>query len=299
MGWTRARMEKVARRTGYPVVAAWAPNHHGPMGTVLGPMLHHTATPNSYLAKADIPTLKVLREGRADLTGPLCNYGLGRKGAIYLVSEGRANHAGPGRWKGGVLGSTCYLGIEAENGGRGAKTDPWPDEQLDAYQRLVASIVLETGRRDVDYAIRHADWAIPLGRKIDAAGFDMDEFDAVVLKMLRAPLTINKNYKPGQKPPVPAKPPVVTTPKFPLPTGYVFGPRTGPKSQVSGYYSHRADLARWERRMKDRGWTISVNGLYDDQTRRVALQFQKQCGIRQTGLINDQTWNKAWTAKIT
>lgn len=192
MPWSRDRIAKVAERTGYPVHAAWVKGH-GTMGEIMGCILHHTATPNSYMPNADIPTLKVLREGRSDLAGPLCNFGLARSGAIWLITDGLGWHAGPGEYRGVTLGATHFLGIEAENGGRGATTDPWPPAQLDSYQRLVASILYEKGDKDTTWDIRHARWAKPVGRKTDTAGFDMTAFDQKVQAMLDDPRTINRN----------------------------------------------------------------------------------------------------------
>jgi len=187
MGMSRAQLKTIATMTGFPVREAWV-SGHGPMGNVQGVMLHHTATRDS--APGDFPTLKVVQNGRLDLDGPLCNYGLGRSGTIYLVTEGRAYHAGEGRWMGIRAGNSHFLGIEAEYGGTG---NPWPAEQLDAYQRLVASILHALGR-DTNWDVRHADWALPTGRKQDTKGFTMRDFDAKVKQMLADPKTINRNH---------------------------------------------------------------------------------------------------------
>lgn len=189
MGLTRDQLSEIAVRTGFPVQAAWV-GGHGPMGDVVGVILHHTATADS--APGDFPTLGIVQNGRPGLSGPLCNYGLGRSGTIYLVSEGRAFHAGVGRWMGITSGNSRFLGIEAENAGSGS---PWPQVQLDAYQRLVASILHALGR-DTNWDVRHADWALPPGRKIDTRGFAMPPFDARVREMLAAPETINRNHQP-------------------------------------------------------------------------------------------------------
>lgn len=106
--------------------------------------------------------------------------------------------------------------------------------------------------------------------------------------------------KPAPKPAPPKKTaPAKKAPKFPLKRGWAFGPRTGPTWQVSGYYSHRADLRRWQQRMSDRGWVIAVDGLYGDQTRDVARRFQAEKGLGVDGLIGRATWAAAWTAPVT
>ena len=185
MGLSRAALTTIAERTGYPVRAAWVTGH-GPMGKVRGVMLHHTATPAR--AKGDYPSLRVVREGHGTLKGPLCNYGLGRSGTIYLVTDGRAFHAGKGQYRGITAGNSSFLGIEGEHPGDGT---PWPDQQFDAYCRLVASILHALGR-DTTWDIRHSLWT---RRKIDTNGFEMKDLDARVKKMLKRPATINRNHE--------------------------------------------------------------------------------------------------------
>jgi hypothetical protein len=90
-------------------------------------------------------------------------------------------------------------------------------------------------------------------------------------------------------------------PAFPLPPGYYFGPREplSNKRSVSGYFSHRADLKRWQQRMKERGWPITPDGLYGDETGDVAEAFQREKGLTPDRLIGPATWAAAWTAPIT
>ncbi len=129
-----------------------------------GVVCHHTAGP----ATGDMPSLKLLINGRKNLPGPLCHYGLGRSGKVYVVAAGTANHAGSGNWKG--LDSNCdVIGIEAENTGR----DPWPQVQLDAYVALVAAIC-EHLDIDTTMVAAHREWAPK--RKPDPHSINMTEF---------------------------------------------------------------------------------------------------------------------------
>lgn len=102
--------------------------------------------------------------------------------------------------------------------------------------------------------------------------------------------------------PAPAKKstPKPTAPAFPLPRGHYFGPKTGPTSSVSGYYSHRADLRRWQEQMRRRGWTITADGLYGPATAKVARQFQaEKGGLAVDGLVGPATWAAAWSEPVT
>lgn len=104
-------------------------------------------------------------------------------------------------------------------------------------------------------------------------------------------------------PPKPTSKPKPTTtskaPAFPLPPGSYFGPKSGPAASVSGYYSHRADLKRWQEQMKKRGWSLDADGLYGPTTAKVARQFQKERGLPVDSLIGAATWRAAFESPIT
>lgn len=104
--------------------------------------------------------------------------------------------------------------------------------------------------------------------------------------------------KPSPAPHKPAPRPSAA-PRFPLPRGWYFGPKSGPRESVSGYYSHRYDLKRWQAQMRHRGWTIGVDGLYGPQTADVAQSFQREKHLAVDGLIGPNTWAAAWTAPVT
>jgi len=105
------------------------------VGPIKGVICHHTAGPKT----GNMPSLKIVTNGRPDLEGPLSQLCLGRDGTFFVVAAGRANHAGGGAWRGNPKGNTEFIGIEAEN--TGTPTDPWPAVQMDAYQRGVAAIL--------------------------------------------------------------------------------------------------------------------------------------------------------------
>ncbi len=141
-----------------------------------GVVCHHTAGAES----GDMPSLRLLINGRSDCPGPLCNVGLARSGTVYVIAAGRANHAGKGGWR-GLTGNSSVLGIEAENTGRG---EPWPAAQLDAYRRLAAALASGTGK-GAEFVCAHREWAP--GRKPDPRDIEMDEFRQSVAQLLGEP----------------------------------------------------------------------------------------------------------------
>ncbi|MDH4307576.1 MAG: N-acetylmuramoyl-L-alanine amidase [Acidimicrobiia bacterium] len=149
-----------------------------------GVINHHTAG----AAHGDLPTLAALIKGRPDLAGPLCHYGLGRSGTVYVIASGKANHAGDGQWHGEDFldSSRSMIGIEAEHTGRAS--DPWPEEQLEAYRLLDAAILVRIGA-PVANLCGHKEWAQPPestpNRKPDPIGIDMNRSRTDVAEMMR------------------------------------------------------------------------------------------------------------------
>ena len=129
---------------------------------------------------AGMPSLRVLIEGRSDLSGPLAQLGLGRDGTYYVIAAGRAFHAGPGVWNGVSTGNSSFIGIEAEN--TGLPGDRWPDIQMDAYRHGVAAILTHIGRGP-ECCAGHCDYALPKGRKTDPS-FSTDAFRASVAAIM-------------------------------------------------------------------------------------------------------------------
>lgn len=158
-----------ARMTGFPVIEvggnAWRNRGHGSFRVVEGVCGHHTAT--SAKAKGDYPSERIVTAGRSDLPGPLCNFGLGRSGAVYVIAAGVAWHAGASSWAGFRDLNDEFIGIEAESPGCGE----WTPAQLDAYPRLVAAC-LHFMRRGADRYAGHKDICLPRGRKPDPRGID-------------------------------------------------------------------------------------------------------------------------------
>lgn len=145
----------------------------------VGVLVHHTATPVTWAIAA---VLRLLTGGRTDLPGPLAQFGLGRKGRVYLIAAGRANHAGKAKASGTVAsgdGNTLYMGIEAFNDGVGEK---WNRIQYNALVLLCAVLSVEITKNSVNTVRGHKETSTT--GKIDPT-FDMDQFRARVEAKMR------------------------------------------------------------------------------------------------------------------
>lgn len=181
---TPDRLVQVLRDEGLKVVEYknWRTNnrnHKGLWGPVHGVVVHHTVT------KGTAHTVELCYSGHSTLPGPLCQIVIAKDGTVYLVGNGRANHAGSG--DGDVFravvneiaplpaaneadwdGNRHFYGLECENLGDGK--DPWPTVQLAAIEKTAAAICREHGwtHRSV---IGHKEWQ---PGKVDPRGFSMD-----------------------------------------------------------------------------------------------------------------------------
>jgi len=103
--------------------------------------------------------------------------------------------------------------------------------------------------------------------------------------------------------PTPAPPPkpVIYAPRWPFALdAYLGRPSPDPRCH-SGYFSSVDNhvVALWQQRMKDRGWTISVDGRFGDQSFGVCEAFQSEKGLTRDGKVGPKTWGASWTAPVT
>lgn len=148
-------------------VDGWKTRGHGNVSKIKGVMIHHCAGP---LHESVEHMTKVLRDGRPDLAGPLCNLGLQEDGVFYVFAAGKAYHAGPGEWLGVTEGNSRFIGIECVN--TGGPEDEWEWIQKDALARACRGLMYHYDF-GVNWIIGHKEWAPK--RKVDPS-FDMEAF---------------------------------------------------------------------------------------------------------------------------
>ena len=239
------------------VVDGWQERGRGDVGETFGIICHHTAGGKT----GNMGSLKTILNGRPDLPGPLAQLGLGRDGTFYIIAAGRCNHAGGGIWKGLTNGNTNFIGIEAEN--TGTHDDfPWPDVQVDAYQRGVAAILKHIGR-DASFCAGHKEYALPRGRKSDP-DFDMVAFRAAVQAIL-------DNKSPAAKLIPAAEPPVA---------GGAPGRPT----------LRRGASGEFVKQLQSKLGIASADGEFGAGTEAALRLFQRKHNMVPDGIVGPKTW---------
>ncbi len=175
-------------------------------GPVHGVMIHHTAGHD---------VQDYLRNGTADLPGPLCHAYITQTGDVVMMSAHRANHAGGGDpdvlnaviaesymtrppapqyhegSPGAADGNDTFYGFECENLGDGS--DVWEKPQYEAMVRASAAICryYQWTERSI---IGHLEWS---NWKIDPKGFPMPNFRADVKACLALAPGLWRNVTPA------------------------------------------------------------------------------------------------------
>ncbi len=165
------RLPDELRRVGVPFTEH--PGWHTRGRAVLrarGLVCHHTAGAKT----GDLPSLRILIDGRPDVPGPLCNVALGRE-TVRIIAAGTANHAGAGGWR-GLVGNSSVVGIEGESTGTG----DWTPFQRWAYPRVSLAIARACGF-GAEMVCDHREWT---SRKIDPVGFGRGELRQSVARLM-------------------------------------------------------------------------------------------------------------------
>lgn len=242
-------------------IAGWQNRGRSEMGRVFGVICHHTAGRR----EENMPSLRVILNGRPGLSGPLANLGLARDGTWIIIAAGRANHAGTGSFRGIVNGNSNFIGIEAENTGL-ANDRPWPSVQMEAYQRGVAAMLKHVSRSH-EFCIGHREWAP--GRKPDpefGGALNMDRFRERVAAFMNgaAPLALI---------------PTVENPQQAAAGGDPGRPTL--RRGMSG------DLTR---RLQVKLGLLPADGNFGPKTEAAVRRFQRDKGMVPDGIVGPKTW---------
>lgn len=160
----------------------WREAGHGDFGELRGVMVHHTGNSRE--------SAQSIRQGRADLKGPLSNLHIAPDGTVTIVAVGVCWHAGRGSypWLPTDNANQHMIGIECAwptvTSGRYDPNEKWPDAQIIAMRDTCAALALKLGV-PATRVIGHKEWAGAAQGKWDPGNLDMAWFRAEVAKDMR------------------------------------------------------------------------------------------------------------------
>lgn len=97
---------------------------------------------------------------------------------------------------------------------------------------------------------------------------------------------------------VPHQPTVVVPPKPNKPIGHTHSappaPRRALKATTKNGYARQ-----WQLKMRQRGWKITVDGVYGPKSAEICKRFQREKGLLVDGKVGPQTWAATWKAPVT
>lgn len=90
-------------------------------------------------------------------------------------------------------------------------------------------------------------------------------------------------------------------PAFPYPSDHWLGQPSSDDRNHSGCYGgvDTTNVRTWQQKMRDRGWSIGVDGCYGPESESVCRSFQAEKGLVVDGDVGPQTWAATWDAPVT
>ncbi len=159
-----ARMRLLDPRLIVTYEPGWEKRGNGTSANYEGGIWHHTATPTSL--SRPFPTQRLLRDGRSDLRGPLCNFAgpacTVERPTIHVMAAHPANHAGAsgGRSMGPLPKTSLFnprvLGLEIDYAGN-APMLPGQRHVARLWARAVADVV---GGGDINRVRGHMETSV-------------------------------------------------------------------------------------------------------------------------------------------
>ena len=247
--------------------ATWRPisvNYGGNVAGYLGAVLHHQGGNGGLYGWFNNPSAKVS-----------AHFWIGKNGTIeqYVDTSRQA-------WHGMSLNSR-YVGVETEGCPPNAPTEDLTQAQVQAFGRLYAegarvhgwpnALANSDGQRGLGYHRMAVSTACPTQARLN-----------------RRPEILRLAFGGAASAPPPSS---------------GSGGGQAPKLNVDYFgrtrNSTHPDVRTWQAKMRDRGWSISVDQQFGPGSEDVCKKFQREKGLTADGLVGSQTWNMTWNAPLT
>ncbi|WP_405021472.1 N-acetylmuramoyl-L-alanine amidase [Kitasatospora sp. NBC_00070] len=206
------------------------------------------------------------------------DFWVSRTGVIEQYVETGSDRA----WAQGA-GNSAYASVETE----GTPDQPLTEQQVEGVARIYAwgaelwgwplRVVDSTTERGLTF---HGAGGRAWGGHPDCPGEIRKAQRGRIIA--RAAELLNTPTPPVTPPPVPS---------FPAWPGRYISLRSP--------YLRGDDVRQWQQRMRDRGWSLDVDGVFGPASARVARAFQSEKGLDADAIIGPATWSAAWTAPRT
>ena len=158
----------------------------------------------------------------------------------------------------------------------------WVAEEAKAFSIPIVKLTPQEAQGNGRGVCQHRDLGAWGGGHVDAGpGFPIDR----VLQWARG-ATITP----------PAK-----APGFPFVAADYLGVNDGTSHWHDGHgggYDSQAGVRPWQQKMWERGWTISVDGVFGQQSANVAKAFQRNKGLASDGKVGPVTWKASWETPV-
>lgn len=165
-----------------------------------------------------------------------------------------------------------------------------PGSQLWIHNRQIANRDVDNWRRRAYYGPnphdKHVHWQSRASReRLPVKGVTIDAIQDAINEPEPKPVQVGGSK--GQS----AVKGIKAAPRWPHPVSFNF--------RASKHPAYSTTVKAWQRRMKERGWNIEVDGYYGHQSAGIAVKFQREKKLTVDGLLGPNTFQAAWLAPVT
>jgi N-acetyl-anhydromuramyl-L-alanine amidase AmpD len=182
----------------------------------------------------------------------------------------------------GIAHNAYSIGVETEGCGAAPHAEPLTENQLAQFAALM------------QWANTTHGIPLVLSEAVTTPGFNYHRCQGG--PATGCPCDVRKNSRteilnrakglpPNTPPPAPSPSPGGTAPPFP--------------GTLLINFTTGCGVATWQAQMQARGWSITVDDMYGNDSQSICAQFQTEKGLSVDGIVGPETWAAAWNAPVT